>query len=509
MKGKKPPPAKRKSATRTKPGRARPAAKAAKAVKATPAIPSPPKVKKKAASRVKSIRVKTLQETVRKAPAPVVETAAPSKAKAPTPPAPAIPAILLEGDTSTAPPPSGPGQRYALAPRPPVASPLAPPTLPKAYATKSLLLTARDPHWLYAHWDLTDEQQREYNSQSADGHLVVRAFVNAIGSAPATEVHVHPESRHWFVHVDKAGTRYLAQLGYYTAAGRWEVISTSAATMTPPDQVSPEIAVEFAAVPFEPPFEKLLSLVKEAVIEHAPLAAAIQELREQGHSALPAPQPTASVASVPSFPSLAHARPGPPPRAIAAKPGTVFRLPAPSQWTPAQERALAEVVSMDHVRRVWMGSMEITELIRQQYFKELASMAAAALAPGGPGAPTSPGEAPGRGAISSPAGGGIAETVQREFWFNVNAELIIYGATEPTATVTIGERPIKLRPDGSFSYRFALPDGQYELPIIAISADRTDGRAAILRFSRGTEHRGDVGTHPQDSELNTPDPANV
>src|SRR5688572_31722682 len=33
------------------------------------------------------------------------------------------------------------------------------------------------------------------------------------------------------------------------------------------------------------------------------------------------------------------------------------------------------------------------------------------------------------------------------------------------ATVTIGGRPIRLRPDGSFSYRFSLPDGEYELPI--------------------------------------------
>jgi len=43
--------------------------------------------------------------------------------------------------------------------------------------------------------------------------------------------------------------------------------------------------------------------------------------------------------------------------------------------------------------------------------------------------------------------------------------LVIYGATDPTASVTIGERRIRLRPDGSFSYRFALPDGNYQLPI--------------------------------------------
>ena len=37
--------------------------------------------------------------------------------------------------------------------------------------------------------------------------------------------------------------------------------------------------------------------------------------------------------------------------------------------------------------------------------------------------------------VSSPYGG---LEQKKGFWFNVNAELIIYGATEPNATVTIG-----------------------------------------------------------------------
>ena len=53
-----------------------------------------------------------------------------------------------------------------------------------------------------------------------------------------------------------------------------------------------------------------------------------------------------------------------------------------------------------------------------------------------------------------------------------------------------------LRPDGTFSYRFSLPDGRYELPAVATSADGTDSRSAGLEFSRSTEYRGDVGNHP-------------
>jgi hypothetical protein len=145
--------------------------------------------------------------------------------------------------------------------------------------------------------------------------------------------------------------------------------------------------------------------------------------------------------------------------------------------------------------------MEIAELIRGEIANEFASNAAQ------PGfAPTSPVEAP--GGISS-AQNFSAPSPQQNFWFNVNAELVIYGATERDANVTIGGRKIRLRPDGTFSYRFAFPDGNYELPIVAVSADGTDGRGAEMKFARETEFRGDVGVHPQDSALKNPLPENV
>jgi hypothetical protein len=297
---------------------------------------------------------------------------------------------------------------------------------------------------------------------------------------------VHPESRHWFVHVEQANTRYVAQLGYYSAAERWKVISTSAATLTPPDAVSPDTSAEFTAIPFELPMEKLLSLVKEAVHESAPLAQALRELRAEGYADLP----QFETPSEPRFET--HSQHGSvEKRQSASTPSARW---TPSEWTPAQERALAAVISMDHVRRVWMGSLEITELIRRRLVHELASMAAAEL---GEVAPTSPSEA--ITGISSPSA--KEERPAKGFWFNVNAELIVYGATEKDATVSVGGRKIKLRADGSFSYRFALPDGSYEMPIVAISADHTDGRAAEMKFSRSTEYRGHVGAHPQDPAL--------
>lgn len=62
-------------------------------------------------------------------------------------------------------------------------------------------------------------------------------------------------------------------------------------------------------------------------------------------------------------------------------------------------------------------------------------------------------------------------TKEKDFWLVVNTELIVYGATEPDAKVTVQGFPIKLRPDGTFSLRFALPDGKQVIPVVAVNRD--------------------------------------
>jgi len=79
------------------------------------------------------------------------------------------------------------------------------------------------------------------------------------------------------------------------------------------------------------------------------------------------------------------------------------------------------------------------------------------------------------------------EEVPRGFWLVADAELIVYGATEPTAKVTVQDKPVKLRPDGSFSLRFALPDGVQEIPIQAISEDGKDSKRIKITVRRSTE----------------------
>src|ERR1017187_115784 len=189
-----------------------------------------------------------------------------------------IPQILLQGDEPFSPPMTGLGQKYALGPTAPASQPEPDEAaLPEAYGTGKMLLAARDPHWLYAHWDFTQEQQRRYNALSADRHLIVRVVPGTIGARPVTEVHVHPESRHWFIHTDRAETRYVAELGYYQRGRQWVTIATSPPAVTPPDTVSTDQTVRFATIPAQVQLTQLAALAKQGVPTDLPPLDAAQE----------------------------------------------------------------------------------------------------------------------------------------------------------------------------------------------------------------------------------------
>jgi hypothetical protein len=75
----------------------------------------------------------------------------------------------------------------------------------------------------------------------------------------------------------------------------------------------------------------------------------------------------------------------------------------------------------------------------------------------------------------------------RKFWFQLDAELIVYGATEPQARVTLQGEPVKLRPDGTFTMRFSLPDSRQIIPAVAVSADGIEERTIVLAVERNTK----------------------
>jgi uncharacterized protein len=91
-------------------------------------------------------------------------------------------------------------------------------------------------------------------------------------------------------------------------------------------------------------------------------------------------------------------------------------------------------------------------------------------------------------AVTSFGSGAFQFGKERKFWFQLDAELIVYGATEPTAKVTLQGEPVKLRPDGTFTMRFSLPDNRQIIPAVAESADGIEERTIVLAVERNTKH---------------------
>jgi hypothetical protein len=336
-----------------------------------------------------------------------------------------------------------------------------------------MLLVARDPHWLYAHWDLAPEQQRQYNALSADHHLVVRVQPDSIAGHPATEIHVHPESRSWFIHVERAATRYSAELGYYPESRQWVTVAASAPVVTPPDTVSADKTLRFATIPLEVPLREFGASGEQA---------GLQVLGKVGRDASPR-RPLPSQHGRLGEASLPATREG-------ASPEPTRRAVAPP-FALQQERALAAVFKRYRILHEPASSLEVSELSHGRAEGEAPSPPIKFPPP--PGGPIP--------SISSPLGG--EEQPAKPFWLNLNAELVLYGATEPAARLTIGGQPIALQPDGTFSFRFSLPDGNYELSVSAHST-AGDCREAALKFTRRTNRQGEIGTVPPDPVLHPP-----
>jgi hypothetical protein len=306
--------------------------------------------------------------------------------------------------------------------------------LPEAYGTRKLFLVPRDPHWLYAYWDLTREQFQEAERSAHDGKVFLQLYHEA--GDRVQQIQIHGGGREWYLHVPEAGTSFFAELGYYGGDGCFHVLGRSRTVVTPPDSISWKTHAEFVTIPFHFSFRQLQELVASNRLPGEELAETLARLQKEGFP----------------FP---------------------FEIFAGHVLSDEQHEALLDYMRGDFIRRFRMGSIDVTELVRGR-------------AGGGAEASTSSGQwLP---SMSSPGGSSWSGGLPRDFYLHVNAELIFYGGTDPKAKVRIDGEEIALRPDGTFSYHFTFKDGRYHIPITATSPDGKETRSALLSFLRISEY---------------------
>ena len=82
------------------------------------------------------------------------------------------------------------------------------------------------------------------------------------------------------------------------------------------------------------------------------------------------------------------------------------------------------------------------------------------------------------------SGSGIAKS--RSFWLVADAELIVYGATEPSAKLTIGGEDVPLAADGTFRIQVPFRDGSQKYDIKAVDVSGEQEKSISMKFDRTT-----------------------
>ncbi len=175
------------------------------------------------------------------------------------------------------------------------------------FADVRIHLIARDTHWLYAHWNLTETQMHCIESQAKDGIVVLKVFADSVDGPLLDAILLPPGVSFWFLPVPHAGKSYAVQLGYYDLQSRWIWISSSEPVMTPPDSVMPlpqtraVLTADFAEETAPPgrveestvpasgtgatngsAYDSTVDLIQRALTERLPAHEVLEQLRATG-----------------------------------------------------------------------------------------------------------------------------------------------------------------------------------------------------------------------------------
>jgi len=326
--------------------------------------------------------------------------------------------------------------------------------LPAGYGESRIVLLPRDPQWGYVYWDIPNsdkEEKREQGGQQLALRLYDSTDLNldyqsphSIQEYPADEL-----AREWYLPIPVSDRDYVVEIGYRCGDGRWLVLSRSIPVHIPPTYPSDWIEESFITLPWE---QTLVGQTFFSLISPAQKAAAAS-------ANAPTPQPLAPD-SLPQDNPLYD---------------QIFSL---SQSTEAQRVAGSLYGSMQQSgQQSGLGIESLSSYVFPSGAGLWTGVAGALSASGLSGLTAS-----GVGLL----GGGIRP---RQFWLIADAELIVYGATEPDASVTIAGRPIKLNPDGTFRHHMSFQDGIIDYPIFALAADGEQNRAIHMKFERQTLER--------------------
>ncbi len=331
--------------------------------------------------------------------------------------------------------------------------------LPNGYGESRIVLLPRDPQWAYVYLDVPHSQKEEARSQGGQ-QLALRLYdatgINLEYQTPNNlqEYNSDELAREWYLPIPISDRDYVAELGYRCADGRWLVLTRSKVVHIPPVFPSEWVEDNFITVPWD------------------------QTLKGQTFFRLVPPSQKLSEPETQSPTSYNHNNYSDKSYSTKNSYDEIFNVARESE---AQRISGSLYGSMQHE-----SGITASESLSSYIFPSGAGMmtgAAGSLSASGI-------NYSGIGLMSSYSFfSSEAPSRPRQFWLVADAELIVYGATEPDASVTIGGRPIKLNADGTFRFHTSFQDGIQDYPIFAVAADGEQNRAIHMKFDRQTLER--------------------
>jgi uncharacterized protein len=310
--------------------------------------------------------------------------------------------------------------------------------LPAGYGASRIVLLPRDPQWAYAYWDIPVEHKNELRAHGGQ-QLALRIYdvtdINIEHQSPHSiqEYPIDEMAREWYLPIPVSDRSYVIDIGYRCGDGRWLVLARSASVGIPPVYPSDWIEDIFVTIPWE---EELVGKTFAQLVPPSHKSADSDSESGTGNA----------------------------------------------ERNAIYERifGMAESTESMRINGSLYGSMQQSPLESLSSFVFPSGVGMWAL-------PTASGvnmSGVGMSGIGMEAG-----ERQRQFWLIADAELIVYGATEPDATVSIGGRQIKLNPDGTFRFQMSFQDGNIDYPIVAVAKDGEQQRSVHMTFDRATPSR--------------------
>src|SRR5262249_50188095 len=124
--------------------------------------------------------------------------------------------------------------------------------LPLAYGQSRAVLVARDPWWLFAHWEGPPvrrvEVLRALGIEGEGTREVLRVYEVAADSSASWDIDLEPGAERIDVHVGRPERTYRVEVGLRTATGQFVCLVTSNQASTPPAAPSHDTTVRWVTV---------------------------------------------------------------------------------------------------------------------------------------------------------------------------------------------------------------------------------------------------------------------